>query len=195
MSLPLTLLDSRALPDRFVQILNICQALEPELSIIQQQLQTMSLKLDLRAIQEVEALGGEGDEEDFDYLLFAPKVREFFTKSGHNEQDMRAFWLLIRIRYLSLLSRVKRADAIEMGNQTSINPVSLLAEFFKLTMVKDRIRLLSRLSYRDFAALIHETDKRGLSLIADGGAFLSSIAFHQQNSEARKSARRTFLAR
>lgn len=195
MSNPMTLPDSRVLTDQFVQILKICQTHEVEPSSLHQQLRTMSLKLDLRAIQEVEALGAEGAEEDFDDLLFAPKVREFLTKNDHNEQDMRAFWLLIRIRYLSLLSRPKRAEAIQMGDQSMSNPVSLLTEFFKLAMVRDRIRLLSRLPYRDFAALILETDKRNLSLAADGGAFLISIAFRQQNHEARKSARRTFLAR
>ena len=77
----------------------------------------------------------------------------------------------------------------------SLWPALLMAELYRLPKVSDRIRLLSRVSYLDFAALIAETDKRELPLKADGGAFLSSIAFDKQNSAIRQSARRTFLAR
>ncbi len=179
--------------DRFTQILKLCRAEESFTDFTPPR--TTSLKLDLRAIQEVEAMEGYATEEDFDELLFVPKVQDFLSKVHHNDQEKQAFWLLLRIRYLALLRRPQRAQVIQASDQVPCKPALLMTEVFRLTKVAERIRLLSRLSYRDFAALMGETDQRELALNADGGVFLSSIAFDKQNSAIRQSARRTFLAR
>ncbi len=185
-----------ALPiDRFTQILKLCatpsQADTPELK----RTRLASLKLDLRAIQEVEAMEGYAVDADFDELLFVPKVQDFLAQTHHDEQAIRSFWLLVRMRYLALLRRPQRASVLQFNARVVCKPAALLAEFYKLPQVQERLRLLSRLSYRDFAALLAETDQRALPLRADGGVFLSSIAHNEQNSEARYSARRTFIAR
>jgi hypothetical protein len=179
--------------DQYTQILKLCRAEEPTTGFTQSR--TNSLKLDLRAIQEVEAMEGYATEEDFDELLFVPKVQDFLSKVRHNDQEKQAFWLLLRIRYLALLRRPERAQVIRANDQIRCKMTLLLAEIFRLPKVAERIRLLSRLPYQDFAALMIETDQRELALNADGGVFLSSIAFDKQNSEIRQTARRTFLAR
>ena len=185
-----------ALPiDRFTQILKFCRAEEEARATADKRSRTTSLKLDLRAIQEVEAMEGYATEEDFDELLFVPKVQDFLAKPQHQHQEIQAFWLMVRMRYLALLRPPQRARVIQMNAQVWYKPTVLMGEVFKLPKVKDRIQLLSRLSYLDFVALVVETDQRALALIADGGVFLSSIAFDKQNSEVRQSARRTFLAR
>lgn len=185
-----------ALPiDRFTQILKLCAtpapADTPELKLAR----LASLKLDLRAIQEVEAMEGYASDADFDELLFVPKVQDFLVQTQHDEQASKSFWLLVRMRYLALLRRPQRAQMIQFNARGVCKPALLMAEFYKLPNVKERLRLLSRLSYRDFAALLAETDQRALPLRADGGVFLSSIAHDEQNSEARHSARRMFIAR
>lgn len=179
--------------DRFTQILKLCQADKPSTDFTPAR--TTSLKLDLRAIQEVELMEGYATEEDFDELLFVPKVQDFLSKIHHNEQENQAFWLLLRIRYLALLRRPERAQVIQTSDHIQCKSALLVPEVFRLSKVAERIRLLSRLSYRDFAALMGETDQRELALNADGGVFLSAIAFDKQNSELQQSVRRTFLAR
>ena len=185
-----------ALPiDRFTQTLKICLARDEERVTDFNLLRTTSLKLDLRAIQEVETMEGYATDADYEELLFAPKVQVFLSQPRHDYQEIKSFWLMMRIRYLALLRPSQRAQVIQISNQAPCKPALLMAELYKLSKVSDRIRLLSRLSYQDFAALITETDKRELPLKADGGAFLSSIAVAKQNSEVRQSARRMFLAR
>lgn len=195
MSPPLTPPEVAVPIDRFMQILKFCRAKEEEQATARKQAGTTSLKLDLRAIQEVEAMEGYATEEDFDELLFVPKVQDFLTNPQHNHQEIQAFWLMVRMRYLALLRPAQRAQVILMGDQVWYKPTLLMGEVFKLPKVKDRIQLLSRLSYGNFAALLVETAQRELALKADGGVFLSSIAFDKENSEVRQSARRTFLAR
>lgn len=181
--------------DRFTQIIKICLTKEEERVTDFSLLRTTSLKLDLRAIQEVEAMEGYATDADYEELLFAPKVQVFLSQSRHDYQEIKSFWLMMRIRYLALLRPPQRAQVIQINHQAPCKPALLMAELYRLPKVSDRIRLLSRVSYLDFAALITETDKRELPLKADGGAFLSSIAFDKQNSAIRQSARRTFLAR
>lgn len=179
--------------DQFITILKVCQSDEPLFD--SKPSETTSLKLDLRAIREVEAMEGYATEEDFDELLFMPKIQAFIAMRRHEEQEIRVFWMMLRIRRLALLRRPQRAYLIQEGEQISYKPTLVITEFYKLSNLSDRLRLLSHLSYRDFAGLVAETDQRELTLQADGGEFLSSIASHKQNSEFRQSARRTFLAR
>lgn len=185
-----------ALPvDRFTRILKLCnspaQADTPALKLAR----LTSLKMDLRAIQEVEAMEGYATDEDFDELLFMPRVQDFLAQTCHGEPEIKSFWLLVRMRYLALLRRPQRALTIQHGARVACKPTLLLAELFRLTTVKERLRLMSRLSYQDFTALLAETDQRELPLRADGGTFLSSIANDRENSEARHSVRRMFIAR
>ncbi len=180
--------------DQFTQILKFCQTHE-EQKTVEKEARTASLKLDLRAIQEVEAMEGYATEEDFDELLFVPKVQDFLAKHQHDTQEIQAFWLLVRMRYLALLHPSQRAQVIQMSDQMQYKPTLVMGEVFRLPKVKDRIQLLSRLPYREMVALMVETEQRELTLQADGGVFLSSIAFDKENSEVRQSARRTFLAR
>ncbi|HEX4951278.1 MAG TPA: hypothetical protein VFZ34_31765 [Blastocatellia bacterium] len=193
MSPTLTSQDSEVFIDRFMLILKMCHAEEDQATALDLS-RTISLKLDLRAIQEVEAMRESGTDEDFNELLFAPKVREFLIKLYHPDQEIRAFWLLMRICYLALLTPAQRAQVIRIANQISCQPALLLAEFFKLQKMSDRIRLLSCLSYRDFVALLKETDGRALSLLAGSGASPKVVAPHLQNGDAHRSARHTFLA-
>ncbi len=179
--------------DRFTKILKICLTKAEERKLAFDLQRTASLKLDLRAIQEVEAMEGYATEADFDELLFMPKVQDFLAQPQHDKLAIKSFWLLVRMRYLALLNGPQRAQVIQGHDQCK--PALLLVEFYKLPNVQERLRLLSRLAYRDFAAFIAETDQRALPLRADGGVFLSSIAYDQKNSEARHGARRTFIAR
>ncbi len=195
MSLTLTSPEVAVLPDRFMQTLKFCQAKNEDRAPSDKLTRLTSLKLDLRAIQEVEAMEGYATEEDFDELLFVPKVQDFLAKSQHDSHEIQAFWLLLRIRYLALLRPPQRAQVIQAGEQVGYKPALLMTEVFKLSKVKDRVQFLSRLPYREVVALIAETDRRELALQADGGVFLSAIAYEKQNSEVRQSARRTFLAR
>jgi hypothetical protein len=184
-----------ALPiDRFTQILKLCTA-HDQADAPPKPGDLASLKLDLRAIQEVEAMEGYATDADFDELLFMPKVQDFLTQTQHDAASVKSFWLLLRMRYLALLRRPQRAQVIQFNERVPCKPAWLMAEFYKLPNAKERLRLLSRLSYRDFAAFVTETDQRELPLRADGGVFLSSIAYDRENSEARHSARRTFIAR
>lgn len=195
MSLPLTS-HAAAIPiDRFMQTLKICVDQEDEQVQDFELPRITSLKMDLRAIQEVEAMEGYASDADFDELLFVPKVQSFLANPRHDSQEVKAFWLMARIRYLALFTRPQRAYIIQTSDRVAYKPALLMAELYKLPAIADRVRLLSRLSYRDFTAFIAETDKRKLPLKADGGVFLSSIAFNKQNSEVRQSTRRTFLAR
>ena len=195
MSLPITPSEVAVPIDRFTHILKFCRAQEEQQTTACKQLSTISLKLDLRAIQEVEAMEGYATEEDFDELLFVPKVQSFLANPHHNDQEIQMFWLMVRMRYLALLRPPQRAQVIQMGQQVWYKPTLLMTEVFKLPKVKERIQLLSRLPYWNFAALLVETDQRELTLQADGGVFLGAIAFDKENSEVRQSARRTFLAR
>ena len=181
--------------DRFTQILKLCTTPAPADTPAWKLARLTSLKLDLRAIQEVEAMEGYATDEDFDELLFMPKVQDFLAQTSHDEPTSKAFWLLMRMRYLGLLQRPHRAPVIQFSTQVACQPALLLAEFYQLPNVQERLRLLSRLAFCDFVAFIAETDRRALSLKADGGEFLSSIAYDQQNSQARRSIRRTFLVR
>ncbi len=180
--------------DQYTQTLKFCQTNE-EQKPVGKDVRTASLKLDLRAIQEVEAMEGYATEEDFEELLFVPKVQDFLARHHHDTQEVQAFWLLVRMRYLALLHPSQRAQVIQMGDQMQYKPTLVMGEVFRMPKVKDRIQLLSRLPYREVAALMVETEQRKLTLQADGGVFLSSIAFDKENSEVRQSARRTFLAR
>jgi hypothetical protein len=196
LSTPSPLFSEEALPvDQYTRILKLCsrpaQVDTPALKLVR----LTSLKLDLRAIQEVEAMEGYATDADFDELLFMPKVQDFLAQTRHSEQEIRSFWLLVRMRYLALLRRPQRALTIQLGARTACKPTLLLVELYRLSTVKERLRLMSRLSYQDFTALLAETDQRELPLRADGGTFLSSIAKDGENSEASHSARRMFIAR
>jgi hypothetical protein len=195
MSLPSTTYAAAIPIDRFTQTLKICSAQNEEPQEELEGARLPSLKMDLRAIQEVEAMEGYASDADFDDLLFVPKVQTFLAEAQHEQQESTAFWLMARIRYLALLNRTQRAAVIQLNHQIAYKPAVVMGELFKLPAVADRIRLLSRLPYRDFTVLMAEIEKRNLPLKADGGLFLSSIAFSKQNSEVRQSVRRTFLAR
>ncbi len=182
-------------PDHFTQILKVCATLvladTPALKLAH----LTSLKLDLRAIQEVEAMKGCATDADFDELLFMPKVQDFLAQIHHDEQAIKSFWLLARMCYLALLEDSHRAQVIQSNHQVSCRPALLLAEFYNLPNLQERLRLLSRLAYRDFAAFIAETDQRALPLRAEGSVFLSSIPHDQQNSKAWHAMHGMFLAR
>lgn len=191
-----TLASEQVLPiDRFTPILKLCTTPAQTDTPARKLARLTSLKLDLRAIQEVEAMEGYATEEDFDELLFMPRVQDFLAQTRHDEPTSKAFWLLVRMRYLGLLQRPQRAQVMHGSMQNACQPALLLAEFYRLPNVPERLRLLSRLAYCDFAALIAETDRRALSLKADGGELLSSTAADQKQSEVRRSMRRTFLVR
>jgi hypothetical protein len=179
--------------DRFTQILRFCITPAQADAQTLKQKRTNSLKLDLRAIQEVEAMEGYATDADFDELLFMPRVQDFLAQTRHDEHAIKSFWLLMRICYLGLLRRPQRAQVIQ--SNALYKPALLLAEFYKLPNLQERLRLLSRLSYGDFATFIAETDQRALPLHADGGMFLSLVAHGQQNRDVRGSSRRTFIAR
>ncbi len=154
-----------------------------------------SFKLDLRAIQEVEAMEGYATDEDFDELLFMPKVQDFLAQPQHDEQMTKTFWLLLRMRYLGMLPRPQRAKVIQFNDQFRYQPATLIVEFFKLTTVPERLRFLSHLSYFDFAAFIAESDQRALPLHADNSVFLRSIAESQQTTKTRRPFHSAYLAR
>ncbi|MBS1812205.1 MAG: hypothetical protein JST84_28835 [Acidobacteria bacterium] len=185
-----------ALPlDRFTQILNFCTTPAHTDTPALKLARLTSLKLDLRAIQEVEAMEGYATDADFDELLFMPKVQDFLAQTHHDELAVKSFWLLIRMHFLGSLNGFQRAQMIQYNARVLCKPALLLAEFYKLPDMQARLRLLSRLSYWDFAVFIAETDQRTLPLSAESGVFLSSIAYNKKDREARRSARRMFIAR
>lgn len=181
--------------DRYSQILKVCPPATPTDTAEQRLARLTSLKLDLRVIQEVEAMEGYAVDADFDDLLYLPKVQDFLAQTQHNEPETRSFWLLARTRYLGTLPRAQRAQVIQTNHQVPFKTASLLAELYKLPQAQERLRFLSRLSYLNFTELLADVDRRALTLRADGGVFLSSIAYDRQSKEVRSSFRRTFFAR
>jgi hypothetical protein len=160
--------------DPFAQILSTCKTNDADLEKEMNRRRIFSLKLDLRAIKELEQIAGLVREEDFVELPFFPKMQDFLANIYHNEREKQAFWLTVRIRHLSSLTPRQRVKAIQEKDRTWGNPLLLLTEVFKLPALSDRLRLISQLSFREFEALLKETEKRKISLQAEEAECLHS---------------------
>jgi hypothetical protein len=188
-------LDDASPIDQLTPILERCVTRAQIDTPAQKQAYLTSCKLDLSAIQEVEAMEGYTTDEDFDELLLMPKVQDFLARSQRDEQTSKTFWLLLRMRYLGMLQRPQRARVMKFNDQFRYQPAALIAEFYHLTAIPERLRFLSHLSYFDFAAFLTKFDERALTLDADNSASQRTIAESQPNTKTRRPVHSAFLAR
>lgn len=181
--------------DMFTRILSTCILTDAGWEQEMEERRLLSLKLDLRAIQEVGRMDGLITEEEFDELLLFPKVQDFIAKTQHEESEIQAFWLIGRIKYLASLTPSQRALVIQASDRSWHHPALAMSELFKLPELKHRLCLLSRLSFREFESLIREIDKREMTLTLAWGIAMGLMALDEGNLEIRRSTRRTWIAR
>ena len=176
--------------DRFTRILRSCISPDSTIDRVFKARQTVSMNLDLEVLKEVNRLAGFASEEHFDDLFYLPKGQNFISKSEHDEFEIQAFWMTLRFSFLESVYPSQRATSIQMSEQMWAHPYLLLTQLFKMTSIKDRLQLISRMSYREFEAFIREADKLALPLKADSRTILNAITAYKNS---RASAKRSLL--
>jgi hypothetical protein len=172
--------------DRFVRILRSCFSPDAKIDRAISLRQSVSINLGLQVMNEVNRLNKFSAEENFDDLFYLPKGQSFISSSEHDEFEIQAFWMTLRYSYLESLYPQQRKGYVQMSEQLWAHPYLLLTELFKMSSIKDRLQLISRMSYREFEAFIKEADKLGLPLKADSRTIKAAIVAYKNGKESAK---------
>lgn len=179
--------------DRFVRILRSCVSADSKIDRVIKLRQAVSLNLDLQVLKDVNRLHGFTAEENFEDLFYLPRGQNFISKSEHDEYEIQAFWTTLRTSFLESLYPQERKNIVHMSDEIWAHPYLLLTQLFKMHSLKDRLQLISRMSYREFEAFIKEADKLTLPLKADSQTIREAIAAYKHGQNMKASASRSIM--
>ncbi len=179
--------------DRFVRILRSCISPDSKIDRVIKLRQAVSLNLDLQVLKDVNRIHGFTAEENFDDLFYLPRGQNFISKSEHDEYEIQAFWMTLRTSFLESLYPQERKNIVNLSDEMWAHPYLLLTQLFKMHSIKDRLQLISRMSYREFEAFIKEADKLTLALKADSQTIREAIAAYKHGQNMKASASRSIM--
>ena len=179
--------------DRFIRILRSCVSPDSKIDRVIKLRQIFSLNLDLQVLKDVNRIHGFTAEENFDDLIYLPRGQNFISKSEHDEYEIQAFWMTLRTSFLESLYPLERKNIVHLSDEMWAHPYLLLTQLFKMHSIKDRLQLISRMSYREFEVFIKEADKLALPLKADSQMIREAIAAYKHGQNMKASASRSIM--